>query len=347
MTDDELDDLQKGYLEAKAEVLFELWRAKFEREILPEFKVLATEDEFVFPLLNPETEAPSRTFNEAGMRDVIFEERATGHIWLGEHKTSSEDITPGSDYWERLRMDNQVSKYELSLHAKFPDRVIGGTVYDVVQKFRQKGLSIAEKDGDGFKIVLDPAGNRVFNKNGKPRQTEDKEQGWEFVRRPETNEELSNRLLESVSGRVDEWVRFERICRGEDRLVPYMVDAWMTTKEILYRRKSNVWPKNPDACMSYGRKCEYWNLCVGGASIDGVRYRERENKHPELTVAPGVSDKELLTNSRMKCLRLCPERHRLKYEVGVEKVGEESEALWFGSLWHEKLETYLEMIKGE
>jgi hypothetical protein len=32
-------------------------------------------------------------------------------VLVVEHKTSSEDVTPGSFYWSRLRMDGQVSVY--------------------------------------------------------------------------------------------------------------------------------------------------------------------------------------------------------------------------------------------
>jgi hypothetical protein len=52
---------------------------------------------------------------------------ADGRLALQEYKTSSEDISPGSIYWRRLRVDIQVGMY---LHASGADCV----VYDVCRK---------------------------------------------------------------------------------------------------------------------------------------------------------------------------------------------------------------------
>jgi hypothetical protein len=75
------------------------------------YDVLAVEEEFSTPLVNPETGSASRTWTLGGKVDAIVREKATGRVLLVEHKTTSEAIGPGSEYWRRLRIDAQVSIY--------------------------------------------------------------------------------------------------------------------------------------------------------------------------------------------------------------------------------------------
>ncbi len=75
------------------------------------YDVLAVEEEFTTPLVNPETGASSRTWTLGGKVDALVREKSTGRVLLVEHKTTSEAIGPGSEYWHRLRIDGQVSIY--------------------------------------------------------------------------------------------------------------------------------------------------------------------------------------------------------------------------------------------
>lgn len=49
-----------------------------------------------------------------------------------EHKTTSEDIGPGSFYWRRLTLDTQVSTYIAAMRTRGHD--VGGVLYDVLRK---------------------------------------------------------------------------------------------------------------------------------------------------------------------------------------------------------------------
>ena len=125
-----------------------------------------------------------------------------------------------------------------------------------------------------------------------------------------------------------------------------MKDAWASAEQILYWREKDLWPRNPDSCLHYG-SCEFLELCIGQASVDGVRYRKRDSAHPELDSAPGKTNLELLTNSRLRALRKCNRYHYHRYEDPIEPVREYSEALWFGSYWHDMLEDYLQAYMPE
>ena len=335
---------QEG-LKAKAHALFDIWRDEFKSQILDQgYKPLEVEGEFVFPLTNPDNGLECKTFNEAGKRDGVMEDES-GNIWLLEHKTSSEDISPGSNYWKRLHLDTQISKYLISLHHEFPERQIMGVIYDVVKKPLQRFGSVPVLDDDNKKIVRDENGNRVWNKNGTPKQSADSKKGHYVETRDETIEEYENRLRNILEGDPGKWVQIQFVAQTDETLANYLEDSWNYAEQIKYFRRKNMWAKNPDQCLLYGQ-CEFLELCSGISSIDGIRFRKRTSLHPELSSAPDVSKKELLTNSRLKALRKCGKYHYLKYEDPTELVGETSEALWFGSYWHDHLEEYLKAYAG-
>jgi len=340
-----IDNRTQEGMKAKAHALFEIWRDEFKSQILDQgYSPLEVEGEFVFPLTNPKDGSESPIFNEAGKRDGVMEDKA-GNIWLLEHKTSSEDISPGSNYWRRLHLDTQISKYLVSLHHEFPDRQIMGVIYDVVKKPLQRFGSAPVLDDANKKIVRDAKGNRVWNKNGTPKQSADSKVGQYLETRDETIEEYEEKIKKALHGDPGKWVQIQFIAQTDETLGDYLVDSWNYGEQIKYFRERNIWTKNPESCLQYG-SCEFLELCSGISSVDGIRYRRRNSLHPELDSAPGVSEKELLTNSRLRALRKCGKYHYLKYEEPTERVGETSEALWFGSYWHDHLEEYLKAYAG-
>ncbi len=335
----DLNERKQDGLKSKAHALFDEWRKVFGEEVLDKgFMPIEVEGEFVFPLTNPDTGEESKIFVESGKRDGVLEDK-DGNIWLLEHKTSSEDITPGSNYWKRLSIDTQISKYLLSLIHEFPDRQVMGVVYDVVKKPALRFGTRPVLDDDGKKIVRDDGGVRVFNKNGTPKQSASVGTGQYIEVRDETSEEYEQRCRESIE-KSDGFVEIQKIAQTNETLQEYMKDAWASAEQILYWRERDLWPKNPESCLHYG-SCEFLELCVGQSSVDGIRYRERASAHPELDSAPDVTEMELLTNSRLRALRKCNRYHYHRYEKPIEPVKEYSEALWFGSYWHDQLEDYL------
>ena len=67
--------------------------------------------------------------------------------------------------------------------------------------------------------------------------------------------------------------------------------------------------------------------------------------HPELPDLDGKGD-STLTNSRIKCFQLCQRKHYYQYVLSIKRREEEdSDALVFGSLWHEVLNKYHEARK--
>jgi hypothetical protein len=209
------------------------------------YEVLGVEKEFRTPLINPDTGAPSRTFEMAGKIDAIVRERATGRTLIVEHKTSGEDITPGSVYWRKLRMDGQVSIYFAGAKALGFD--VQGCIYDVLGKPKQRPLQANSK-----------------------RDT------------PETPEEFRTRLIDAIAAADAYYARAE-VARTEADLREAEADRWALAIALRDAQRTQVFPRNPDACSNYGRICGFFPICSGDGSIDDPAAFERvENPHPEL-----------------------------------------------------------------
>ena len=309
-------------------------------ETFKDYKVIEVEYEFTFPLINPKTEGRSQKFNEAGKIDAVLQHRRTERFLVLEHKTTSDEIDPGSDYWTKLGMDTQCSKYFLALRSR--DLHVGNLLYDVIYKPGSRPHQIASLDDDGVKIVLDADGRRVRTLNGKKwRETGDSEKAWVLQTVLETPKQYGSRLLSEIQEEPHRYYAQREVPRLDTELLEYMTDAWNLAQEILFRRRFENWSRNPDACTRYS-KCEFYDLCIGRSQVDGIRY-QLSKKHRELTIKE--EHRELLTNSRLAALRKCARYHYHRYERPIEPVAEESEALRFGTLMHAALEAYFTTLK--
>ncbi len=94
-------------------------------------ETVATQVEFSAPIIHPKTGEHHQEYAFTGIMDGIV--RVSGRLLGLESKTSSEDIEPGSTYWQRVStLDPQVSMYLLG--AKSAGHDIEGVLYDVARK---------------------------------------------------------------------------------------------------------------------------------------------------------------------------------------------------------------------
>ena len=260
---------------AKARALLAGYSARWN---LDGFEVLAIEQPFSAPLVDGSGHKV-RGWRIAGKVDGIV--RQDGRTLLLEHKTSSEDVTPGGDYWARLTIDGQVSIYHDGAAAL--GHQVEGCLYDVVRKpALRPGGPVALLDETGEKIVLDAQGQRVKTKTGSWRQTGDAAQGYVTQTRPETPEEYEARCLASIAERPNETYARAEVVRLDGELSAARDDLAQTVRMIEWATKRSAWPRNDSACFEYGR-CQYWGLCAGQASES--EFRRIENLHPELEAA--------------------------------------------------------------
>lgn len=226
------------------------------------YTVLTVEHEFRVPLINPATAAASRTWQLAGKIDVIVRD-ADGKVLIVEHKTASGDITPGDDYWKRLRLDGQVSVYfEGARAAGYP---VETCLYDVLRKPALRPLKAT------------PPESRKYTKQGllyaNQRDAD------------ETADEYFARLCAAISEDPTKFYQRGEVVRLEAEMADAMADLWNVGRQIREAELMGRYPKNPDSCVMYGRTCPYFAACCGEASLDDTTlFRKVTNVNPELSL---------------------------------------------------------------
>lgn len=223
------------------------------------FEVLAVEVEFRAPLVNPETGASSRTWELAGKLDVVV--RLHGRALLMEHKTSSEDIRPGSEYWRRLRMDGQISIYYTGARACGFD--VEGCIYDVIGKPGIRPLKAT------------PEASRKYTAKGALYANQRESD--------ETPDEYRARLIQNITDDPAGYYARGEVVRLEAEMQDAMHDVWQTAQQIREGERLGRFPRNPDACSRFGRTCDFFDACSGEASLDDTSlFVKVTNVHPEL-----------------------------------------------------------------
>lgn len=267
---------------AKAEALMIGYDARWAQDY--SWETLAVEQEFNTLLRNPETGRASKTWTLGGKLDLVV--RSNGRVLGGEHKTASDDITPGSPYWLRLRMDSQISIYYDGAAAL--GHQVEGFLYDVIGKPALRPSAVPVLDEAGAKIVLDANGSRVRTKDGKKwRETASSADGYVLQTRPETPEEYRDRILADIAANPNAYYQRGEVVRLESELAEARADLWQTAQAIQTARRTGQYPRNPDACVRYGRTCEFFEVCTGQASLeDATKFRRLESVHPELAEQP-------------------------------------------------------------
>lgn len=237
--------------------------------------------------------------------------------YLLETKTAGEDISPGSTFWKRTTLDPQLSLYIPAIRKLGHDP--RGAVYDVLRKPDQRPSNIPILDESGIKIVEDAAGQRVRTKDGKKwRETADTERGYVVKTRPETPEEYGQRCLDAIAEDPNKFYQRGIIVRLESDEREAAQDMWNTATLMRDARRLNMYPRNPDSCISWGSECDYLSVCCGMLDLnDPLFFRFEEDVHEELAeegVATTLTDDEsLLTQSALRAYRSCPRKFRNRY----------------------------------
>lgn len=123
-----LVELKDAFLRAKAEAMLVGYSARWANEPI---EIVATQVEFVVPILNPETGEAHPQYRYMGILDGVI--RYRGRLLGLESKTSSEDISPGSAYWQQVSvLDAQISQYLLGMAQAGYD--LESVLYDVAKK---------------------------------------------------------------------------------------------------------------------------------------------------------------------------------------------------------------------
>jgi hypothetical protein len=249
-------------------------------------EIVHSEIDFELPIVNPETGAPIRVFRNRGKIDKIVK-LADGRLAVMEHKTTSDSIEPGSDYWLRLCIDQQISRYMCA--ARDLGHNVETVLYDVIAKPKLEPKQIPLTDENDVKIVMDRDGNRVRTKDGKKwRESGDTEQGFVVQTRRETPKEYGDRVYATMTAEPHRFFARREVPRLTGDMDAFRQELYDQAKDITETRKTGRHFRNTAACVGYGR-CEYLDLC----SRNDNPTRENpphgfvavEDLHPELGAA--------------------------------------------------------------
>ena len=217
-------------------------------------KTLAVELAFECPLLDPETMDRHPIYRMGGKLDLIIERGGT--LCIMDHKTTSEDISPASRYWDRVSMSPQMTQYFVG--AESLGHHCTEFVFDVIRK---PTISLLDAT---------PEESRKYKKDGTLYANQ-----REFS---ETIEDYSTRLEDDIGSRPEFYFQRRSFRRDDAMVRDHLRDIWNIAPAL-------VWPsfKNPDSCKKFG-DCEYLPICADG--LDPLEhpelYRVVDNVHEEL-----------------------------------------------------------------
>ena len=248
------------YTDVTLRCLFEGYKARWEQSDAEKYERVGAEFGFEAPLMNPETGGVSKTWVLAGKIDAIAKDKATGKHIIVEHKTTSQDIGPGSDYWKKLPIDGQVSGYYVG--ASTLGYEVDVCLYDVIRKPTIRPYKAT------------PEESRKYKKDGTlyagQHEHDEDPHEWEA------------RLMADIAERPDYYFQRVEVVRSESDLSDYLFDMWAVGREIADAERIGRWSRNPNACSIYG-SCEYFDVCTGCASLDDVTlFRKAETPNEEL-----------------------------------------------------------------
>lgn len=241
----------------------ELLRAYHLRWADEPYDTLAVQARFDCELVNPATGSASRTWRLVGAIDAILRDRRDGSVLIREGKTSGEDIAPGSQYWRRLRMDGQVSIYYEGARSLGHD--VSRCLYDVVGKPGIRPLKAT------------PPESRKYTKAGALYAAQrDQDEG---------PEEFRLRLVEAIAASPDAYFVRGEVVRLEAEMREWLGDTWDLGRSIREAELAGRAPRNPDACVRYGRTCPYFDVCTGVASLEDPALFTRRTQPKEEAAA--------------------------------------------------------------
>ncbi len=219
------------------------YHARYKDDAIIEY--VAVELPFSLPIVNPATGRETPTFRSAGKIDGIVR-LPDGRLALMEHKTTSEAIDLSSDYWKRLMLDAQISRYVLAARTMGHD--VETTIYDVVRKpsIRPKAVSKADRtlatsNGNYFGLKL-----------------------TETCPERETPAMFGARLLADTIERPDFYFARNEVPRLEADLEEFRAEQWQIQRTIRIAETEGRFYRNTGACTSPYR-CQYLDICRGMA----------------------------------------------------------------------------------
>ena len=229
-------------------------------------RIVASEQSFELPIINPETGKPTPTFRFAGKIDGIVE-LADGRTAVIEHKTTGDSIAPDSDYWARLAIDQQISGYVIASKAiGHPAETV---LYDVIKKPGIKPRKVTKAEAETLATTGAYFGEAIDNRVA--------------AGMIETPQMYGARLTADIAAEPDKYFARREIPRLTSDLDEFRQELWDMQRDMAEAIKHDRHFRNTAACVGFGT-CEYLSICANG--IDPANppsgFVRVNHLHPEL-----------------------------------------------------------------
>lgn len=228
-------------------------------------EVIASELSFDLPLRNPDTGASTPVWRIAGKIDRIYR-LPSGILAVQDYKTTTDDISPGSDFWLRLSLDQQMSIYVLAA------RELGYDVQTILYDVTVRPLLRPYRKTPDDKIQLKKDGTPYANTR----------------MHNETPFEFTVRVAEAMRAEPDRYFARHEIARLDADLEETRAEIWSQQLQMREMQRSGRWYRNPGACVQPFR-CQFLPICAQRHTSQTLvprGFQRLESVHPELTTPP-------------------------------------------------------------
>ena len=243
--------------------------------------VVATEQYFSLPLLNPQTGHPVPDVFIKGRIDKLIE--IANGIAIKEHKSTSKSIDPDSTYWGHLNLDVQTTMYiyaarRMQIEGSGPisvgDSLINTVKYDVYHKptIRPKKLTQADSKkfvADGMYCGSEFETAQIQDKffvNEKQVESEPGAKEGTFTIR-ETPDMFGARLLKDITERPEFYFRCIELTRTDAELKAFEQELYDIAQNMQFMIRSGRFYTNEHQCEATFR-CDYIEQCYNRVQVD-------------------------------------------------------------------------------
>ena len=99
-------------------------------------------------------------------------------------------------------------------------------------------------------------------------------------REPESDEAYEQRCYEQLTSEPENFFARAKIVRLESELEAYKQDV-RDVGNVIWTSWDGKAYRNPDACHTFGRPCDFFDVCWGSSTLDSPQFRRVEKNHTE------------------------------------------------------------------
>ena len=188
--------------------------------------------------------------------DAIGIDPGSGRTVIVDHKSTTRDILPGSQYWrERAHCDPQVSTYS----AWQADAIV---ILDVLHMPDLETLKATPEENRKYTRATKTEPSRIYANQRD---------------RDETDDEYMTRALADMALRPDRYFQRAYVPRLDADRRAFAEDVADVSSRMMAARGAT--PRNPRACFAYRRQCDFFEVCWQGVNIEA--YPQAEKNHSE------------------------------------------------------------------